>query len=509
MTSANTPGWGKPEQVKPEHATPEDVTPDFTTEVHRMRNMTSTQLVAHADMTMRRAHRSIVAVLEALSELERRSAYLDQGYSSMFDFCTRRWRFSPATSARYLAAARAAARFPQVREMLEDRRLTLCGVARIASALTPENSRELLGRAESKSFAEVEALIAGRREAPRVPDRIRVLGRAVRRAAGDSKSLALAIGGESRGAEDDGDDKGEVQRQVQDQGVCRTVCQTEVDTQGNGQRKGEGGSGLSVACDPTDDGSSAHDIQYGCDSPPAAAEPELRYEIRFVAGKQFLDKLERAKSICSSRADLEQILGRALDDLLERRDPERRARRRAERDRPKAIEAPSHDPSEPPADQEGTPARPHSRSRHIPTAVRDEVFRRDEGRCSYVSPAGVRCGARVFLQFDHLVRFARGGRHDVENLRLLCGKHNRRREHSEVCADTQAPTAEQILVERSGERVDRVRETAGCVGEWPGVGGRECDIGTPAATPGWEIVRRLTGRRLRSTLPSGLGKRVE
>jgi 5-methylcytosine-specific restriction endonuclease McrA len=36
-----------------------------------------------------------------------------------------------------------------------------------------------------------------------------------------------------------------------------------------------------------------------------------------------------------------------------------------------------------------------------------------------------RCNSTWGLQIDHIEPFARGGRNTTNNLRLLCGKHNR------------------------------------------------------------------------------------
>jgi 5-methylcytosine-specific restriction endonuclease McrA len=62
------------------------------------------------------------------------------------------------------------------------------------------------------------------------------------------------------------------------------------------------------------------------------------------------------------------------------------------------------------------------RSRHVPSAVRDQ------NRCRYRDPVtGRRCEARLYLQMEHLVPFAKGGGHDPQNLQLLCASHNRLR----------------------------------------------------------------------------------
>ena len=83
---------------------------------------------------------------------------------------------------------------------------------------------------------------------------------------------------------------------------------------------------------------------------------------------------------------------------------------------------------------------PGSRSRHIPAAVKREVWRRDQGCCSYVDPhSGRRCGSRYRLEIDHIVPFALGGASDLINLRLRCEAHHRLRHAHRpvrrVCAD--------------------------------------------------------------------------
>lgn len=62
--------------------------------------------------------------------------------------------------------------------------------------------------------------------------------------------------------------------------------------------------------------------------------------------------------------------------------------------------------------------------RHIPHAVKAQVWKRDGGRCTYHSAAGQRCPAVTRLEFDHVVPVARGGASTAANLRLRCRAHN-------------------------------------------------------------------------------------
>jgi 5-methylcytosine-specific restriction endonuclease McrA len=61
-----------------------------------------------------------------------------------------------------------------------------------------------------------------------------------------------------------------------------------------------------------------------------------------------------------------------------------------------------------------------ARRDRIPEAVRDFVWKRDEGRC-------VRCGVEDDLQFDHVIPVVRGGGSGVENIQILCGTCNRQK----------------------------------------------------------------------------------
>ena len=67
------------------------------------------------------------------------------------------------------------------------------------------------------------------------------------------------------------------------------------------------------------------------------------------------------------------------------------------------------------------PTRPGSR--HVPSAVKREVWARDSGQCAFVGAAG-RCTETGFLEYHHVVPFANGGATTAANLQLRCRAHN-------------------------------------------------------------------------------------
>lgn len=59
-----------------------------------------------------------------------------------------------------------------------------------------------------------------------------------------------------------------------------------------------------------------------------------------------------------------------------------------------------------------------ARARMIPSSVKQEVWLRDQGKCTM-------CGASDELHFDHIIPYSRGGSSMIPaNVQLLCARHN-------------------------------------------------------------------------------------
>lgn len=70
------------------------------------------------------------------------------------------------------------------------------------------------------------------------------------------------------------------------------------------------------------------------------------------------------------------------------------------------------------AAEEDFPQNDDSRRRIIPSAIKQEVWKRDQGKC-------VICGSRDELHFDHVLPFSKGGTSlSIANVQLLCMRHN-------------------------------------------------------------------------------------
>jgi len=110
----------------------------------RLNTLTDKEIIRRGDGVVRSRHELAIELLDCLIEIDRRSLHVKKGYSSLFYFCTRRWHFSPAKAGRFIASMRCIRKFPDVRVLLEDRKLSICGIAAIARLVTEENHDKLL-----------------------------------------------------------------------------------------------------------------------------------------------------------------------------------------------------------------------------------------------------------------------------------------------------------------------------------------------------------------------------
>jgi hypothetical protein len=139
---------------------------------------------------------------------------------------------------------------------------------------------------------------------------------------------------------------------------------------------------------------------------PAVVSPiaQAQYKIRITVSADTYDKLRRAQDLLRHtipNGDPAVIFDRALTLLLTSLENTKLA----------AVTRPQ------------APRASAKTSRHIPAAVRREVWKRDGGQCAFLGNDG-RCTERGFLEFHHVTPHATGGPTTVENLELRCRAHN-------------------------------------------------------------------------------------
>ena len=385
------------------------------------------ELLRHTSALVRHERHLQGAVIDHLAEIEARSLYLRRGCSSLFDYAVRELGYSDAAAGRRIGAVRLCADQPGARERLRNGSLTLSAAAELQWAFDRQRRRGSIAGTASSAPAGVVAT----RAAARV----------------DMPSSAPSSPAEVASTDDP----------LADEPAPPLV----IDAAGR-QRLVEEASGKS-----------ARQVRRMlADLDPELAPPadrvrplgEGRYELKAVIDADCQQGLEHLRGLLSHvdpRMTVGQLLGRIVQEALDRHDPSRPPRGArtgsgaAQRESvgesvpaPAAKERAAPEPGHAvtvhdaavPADATPTPERtPHptptsapsptrqeatdrraaagtkpagaatsigkpcASSRTIPAAVRRQVWQRDGGRCSYLDRrTGRRCNSRYLIEIDHI-----------------------------------------------------------------------------------------------------------
>jgi 5-methylcytosine-specific restriction endonuclease McrA len=370
--------------------------------------------------TEREATAELVAHLAAL-EL-RPSAYLAQGYGSLFDYCRQALRLSEDAACTRIKVARACRQFPAILDLLASGALSLTAVRMLVPHLTEDNHDAVLARARDAALDDIKALVAELAPRPDVAASVRKLPVARRTplepAQGGPSELALPLAAPL----EDGPPRDVVAPAMLTDSVSPREPPKDGQPQ-DGLTKDAGSADVTAALLPT--------------TPPTrrpiveALAPE-RYRLQCTIGQQTHDKLRRLQALLRREipdGDPAAIIDRGFDLLLEK--VEKAKLGLATKPRRRAAESMRSTESRPSSGAYETrirfktdkAARPPGR--HIPNSVKNAVWLRDGGQCAFVAGGtGRRCSERTFLEFHHIHPYALDGPATVENISLRCRRHN-------------------------------------------------------------------------------------
>ena len=314
-----------------------------------------------------------LAVLDA-----RPSAYRAAGYGSLFRYCTEALRFSEDAACSRIEAARACRLFPPILDLIASGEVTLTAVRRLGKYLTPENHQAILQRARHATRETIDALVAELDPQPDVRSLVRRLPSALPAVAAPAPPAPMSpptLPGES----------------------TTLVSFPSV----------RGGSEAPVLPAPT--------LSLSPSSPRPVVQPTSpgRYRVQFTIGEATHEKLRRLQALLRREipdGDPGAIFDRAVSLLLDQVETAKLgAARKPGKARPIRSGTDMTDKRPP-----RSPARP----------VKRAVWARDGGQCAFVSRHGRRCTERTFLEYHHVIPYARGGPATIDKIELRCRAHN-------------------------------------------------------------------------------------
>lgn len=336
------------------------------------------------------ARHNEIRLLIHLSEFDSRRLCLEEGFRSLYEYCTGTLGFDEQESYRRIRAARIIRSYPEARIALERRKVTVAALVVLSPWLTRENAGPWLKSAEGKTKRELEGLVAARYPQAPQPDAIRNLPARPTVVSGAPPAAYEAL----------------------------PPC---------------GGAGEQPPAPP--DGASPEVEWLPLPGAPGRLEwgwQQLspisvdRVRVGFDAASVVAGLIERVRQLLRHKypeGRLEDLIREALEAYLDRKDPQRRLELKTAK-----AESAAADAAPAPENDERLPTRflrAWAAGRYIPAKVKSAVWARDDGRCAWREADGTVCGSRDWIEYDHLRPYAKGGKSDdPRNIRLLCRVHN-------------------------------------------------------------------------------------
>jgi hypothetical protein len=316
---------------------------------------------------LHREHDALAEFLVALAVFDHDRVWVQLGYPSLFDFLHRELRLSRSAAHYRKVADQLIHQVPAVVEPLRQGRLCMTSIVEAARVVTAENCETVLPQFFGLSRHEAMEVVAALQPHPAPPTRTVVTSP---RAASPAAAAREAAGAPP---------------------LPQSSPPEEVTTR------------------PAD---SPGEFAHG-ERPPTSAPPPPPLEVvplsaekrrvHITLSKRFLDKLAAATDALSHAhpgASPEEVLEAGLDLVLAQA-----RKRRGLVEKPRKSRAPPKDD-------------------RVPAEVKRAVWSRDGGRCQWPIESGGVCGCTRRIEYDHVQPIALGGTSTIENVRLLCKRHN-------------------------------------------------------------------------------------
>lgn len=379
-----------------------------------IKRLTDTQLLDNFKIIAATEFEASLKLLHLINEAEERKLFIKVGYNSTFSYLVNQLKYSEGAANRRIKSARCIRKFNEVESLLLQREINLSTIIAIHNILTPENCQEILEKVKGKSVNKVKEFAAQYKPYKKVNDGITALGKKDKTQSSEEKDNQKSNNLDLFSNQDN------------------TNPNADHNNNGPSDQPGKRGN--------TNTKSSNSEETQSTDSPNSPKEPDSSrpkdnkgsYKIQFEISGEFKEKFEEVKSLLSGKypkgASFSEIFEACMDELLKNKSPLEREKRRQKRKENKAkrqaasIEKGGKKSTSSTLKQNAKVKK--GRSRHIPVAIRDKVWVRDKGRCTHVNADGRVCGSAWDVEVDHVVPYAKGGEHSVDNCTIHCRSHN-------------------------------------------------------------------------------------
>ena len=332
----------------------------------KLERLSSAELDRSAEKLVVAENGNIAKLIAHIAEMSARKVALELGYKNLFDYCIRRLNLSEGAVPARIHVANVSRRFPQLLVALAENRISLTVASLLAAHVTENNVDKLISDCAGMKRKETEEYLVTLRPKSVFEPSIRKRPSARQPAAPPQQ-----------------------QQQSQNDKINPQAPEPPLE--------------------PTPPKSSPTILQ--------PAKPD-EFNFRSSADRDFKVKFERLAEVLgveNAPKHMAEILEKALDIALEKKDPKKKLERRKKRENSSKEKSRLNEIA-----KNDEPAK----SRYIASEVSERVHARANYQCEFCASDGRRCSSRTGLQIEHVRPFGIFRSNDERFLQLLCAAHN-------------------------------------------------------------------------------------
>ena len=124
--------------------------------------MKKAEVIAGCKSALKDERECLARFLGYLEIVDREQWFLEEGYSSLYRFCTEELGLSKNCALKRIAACRLVRRFPELLGLVEEGKLHLSAIVMLSPHVTEDNHAELFALAQGKTEEKLERELAAR-----------------------------------------------------------------------------------------------------------------------------------------------------------------------------------------------------------------------------------------------------------------------------------------------------------------------------------------------------------
>ena len=372
-----------------------------------------------------KAHEALLRLARERSELEgregrallwamRAGVHVHLGYGSFVEYVERLFGYSPRTTMDKLRTAEALEALPELDHALTAGELSWSAARELARIATPETERDWLDASKGRTVRDIERLVAGHERGDRPGDAVRPHAvRHVLRFEVAAETLATFRHAMNELRKQSGE-------HLDDDSALLLMARHVL-----GSREALGSKDLADSQDLAEqdlEQPKPTDGRTGADA--GRASYQLALTLCEQCGRGFQDACGERLEVDPAIVEMARCDAQHIGHVESTRPPPeteggQEGHRVAGKDACRRRQAEARDGAQAHVGHPETRV-PHRATQTVPPALRRRVLCRDQGRC--VVPG---CRHTTFIDVHHLDLRSEGGRHDADNLAVLCTAHHR------------------------------------------------------------------------------------